>query len=82
MGEQTLTRLEIEQLSSKWPQSKRSGMPCSKSYFPFLKKTLLENIHRNKARGYYKKFNDSKNSDTPGNKLDERGLLSLFGAHW
>ena len=36
-------------------------MPCSTSYFPFLTKTLLENIHRNEARGYYTKFNDSKN---------------------
>ena len=24
--------------------------------------------------------NDAKNSDTPGNELDERGLLSLYGA--
>ena len=56
-------------------------MPCSTSDFPFLTKTLLEDIHRNEARGYYTKLNDMKNSDNPGNELDERGLLSLFGAH-
>ena len=40
-------------------------------------KTLLENIHRNEGKGY---FNDTKDSETPGNELDERGLLSRFGA--
>ena len=26
--------------------------------------------------------NDTRNSDIPGNELDECGLLSLFGARW
>ena len=51
--------------------------------FPFLTKTVLENIHRNETRRYYTKLNDTKNSsDIPGNELDECGLLSLFGARW
>ena len=52
------------------------------SDFPFLTKTVLENIHRNEVRRYYTKLNDTKNSDIPGNELDECGLLSLFGARW
>ena len=67
-------------LSSK--RSKRSLTPCSRSDFPFLTKTVLENIHRNEGRGYYTKLNDTKNSDIPGNELDECGLVSIFGALW
>ena len=52
------------------------------SDFPFHTKTVLENIHVNKARGYYTKLSDPKNSDIPGNELDECGLLSLFSARW
>ena len=52
------------------------------SNFPFHTKTVLENIHINKARGYYTKLSDTKNSDIPGNELDECGLLSLFSARW
>ena len=32
-------------------------------------KTLLGNIHRNKARGYYTKLDNMKNSDTQGKKI-------------
>ena len=52
------------------------------SDFPFHTKTVLENIHLNKARGYYTKLSDTKNSDILGNELDECGLLSLFSARW
>ena len=45
------------------------------SDFPFHTKTVLENIHINKARGYYTKLNDTKNSDIPGNELDECGFF-------
>ena len=41
------------------------------SNFPFHTKTVLENIHINKARGYYTKLSDTKNSDIPGNERDE-----------
>ena len=45
------------------------------SDFPFLTKTVLENIHRNEERECYTKLNDTKNSDIPGNELDECGYF-------
>ena len=51
--------------------------------FPFLTKTVLENIHRNEERRYYKKLNDTKIVIFQEIiKLDECGLLSLFGTRW
>ena len=51
--------------------------------FPFLTKTVLENIHRNEERGCYKKLNDTKIVIFQEIiKLDECGLLSLFGTRW
>ena len=56
--------LRIEQLSSRFLQSKWTGTPCFTSDVPFLTKTLLENIHRNEWKGHYTKLADAKISST------------------